>query len=155
MLLWPLVLWRSIEELRRLTSVSTVNACAPLCSACFAKDLDMDGSHSKHQQMHHRSAKRMRNHRSGQLRGKWASAVQGGGPEGQHRATPTRAVAPKAPPRFKPHGTISYIISCIPATLAASGDLSQSGPGSYISLIVYSPRFTLAVQPMHPHRCNA
>ena len=32
-------------------------------------------------------------------RREWASALEGAGAEGQHRATPTRAAAPEAPPR--------------------------------------------------------
>ena len=42
--------------------------------------------------------KKKRNHRSRQPRRKWASALEGAGAEGQHRATPTRAAAPEAPP---------------------------------------------------------
>ena len=42
--------------------------------------------------------KKTRNHRSRQPRRERASALQGAGAEGQHRATPTRAAAPEAPP---------------------------------------------------------
>ena len=42
--------------------------------------------------------KQKRNHRSGHPRREWAAALQGAGAEGQHRATPTRAAAPEAPP---------------------------------------------------------
>ena len=41
-----------------------------------------------------------RNQRARQPRREWASALQGAGAEGQHRATPTRAAAPEAPPSF-------------------------------------------------------
>ena len=37
-------------------------------------------------------------HRSRQPRREWASELEGAGAEGQHRATPTRAAAPEAPP---------------------------------------------------------
>ena len=39
-----------------------------------------------------------RNHISRQPRREWASALEGAGAEGQHRATPTRAAAPETPP---------------------------------------------------------
>ena len=39
-----------------------------------------------------------RDHRSRQSRRGWASALKGAGAAGQHRATPTRAAAPEAPP---------------------------------------------------------
>ena len=42
--------------------------------------------------------KKKNNHRSRQPRREWASALRGAGVEGQHRATPTRAAAPEAPP---------------------------------------------------------
>ena len=45
-------------------------------------------------------AKNIQGHRSRQLRRKRASALREAGAEGQHRATPTRAAAPEAPPRI-------------------------------------------------------
>ena len=76
--LWHVVYKRSGPRIARVRNQHTQ------CHVCFG--------------YMHVPKRKKRNHRSRQPRRKWASALQGAGVEGQHRATPTRAAAPEAPP---------------------------------------------------------
>ena len=77
-----------------------VCGCAGLFSMCFKRawcTMSPIRLQSAAQQPEH-WWKKDGNYRSRQLRRGWASALKGVGAEGQHRATPTRAAAPEAPP---------------------------------------------------------
>ena len=83
-------------------------------STC-APRTQMDGEENNRSRQPRKRMKR--NHRSRQLQRECASALQGAGAEGQHRATPTRAAAPEAPsaarPQHHPHSHEAIHLSLI------------------------------------------
>ena len=70
--------------------------------------------------------KKKRNHRSRQPRREWASALEGAGTGGQHRATPTRAAALEAPPATL-HRTDSRVLQ-LRASLGALSSTCRPPP---------------------------